>query len=80
VHIVDDTDPVLLATTPISDAAAKMAKAESDIEVLTKRLDEMDAKIGDIKSGYFADLERLAKSNAETVEYWQRHHERLAKI
>jgi hypothetical protein len=54
-----------------------ISKIDRDLASLTKRLDEMDAKLADLNGGMFADLERLAKNNAQVVSYWQRHNERL---
>lgn len=70
-----DSDPLLQGFS--RSAMEVITKIDRDLANLTKRLDAMDAKIGDIKGGMFSDLERLAKNNVQVVEYWQRDNERL---
>jgi hypothetical protein len=72
-----DSDPLLQGFS--KSAMEVITKIDRDLANLTKRLDEMDAKIVNIKGGMFADLERLAKNNAQSVDYWKRHNERLSK-
>jgi hypothetical protein len=76
---VKSDDAVLLATTPISDAYAKMAAVENALFDLTKRLDAMDAHLVDLKGGMFAELEKMAANNAKDIAYWDRHRDRLSK-
>jgi len=61
-----------IGSHPLIDAAYK-------IETLTKRLDAMDASLADLKSGMFADLEKMAANNKQTLSYWAKHNERLSK-
>jgi hypothetical protein len=77
VYEVKDDD---IALMPISKTARDtFEKIDRDLASLAKRLDAMDAKIADLNGGVFADLERLAKNNAQVVEYWKRHNDRLSK-
>jgi hypothetical protein len=75
VYEVKDDDITLSGFS--KSAQSTIMKMETALADLSKRLDAMDAHLGDIKGGMFSDLERLAKNNAQVVEYWQRHNERL---
>jgi hypothetical protein len=73
-----DSDPLLQGFG--KSAIDTISKIDRDLANLTKRLDEMDAKIVDIKSGnMFADFEKMAAGNRETSHFWQRHSDRLSK-
>jgi hypothetical protein len=77
VYELPDSDPLLQGFN--KTAVDTISKIDRDLASLAKRLDAMDAKIADLNGGMFADLERLAKNNAQVVEYWQRHNDRLSK-
>jgi hypothetical protein len=72
-----DNDPLLQGFS--KSAIDVINKIDRDLANLTKRLDEMDAKMADLNGGMFSDLERLAKNTAQVVSYWQRHNERLSR-
>jgi hypothetical protein len=72
-----DNDPLLQGFS--KSAIDVINKIDRELANLTKRLDAMDAHLADLKGGMFADLERLAKNNAQAVSYWQRHNNRLSK-
>jgi hypothetical protein len=79
-HNMYECDPENIALMGLGKSQRiTFERIEKSLSDLTKRLDEMDAHLGDIKGGMFADLERLAKNNAQVVAYWQRHNDRLAK-
>jgi hypothetical protein len=75
VHIIDDEDITLMNLTKSERIAQE--RIQKSLRDLTNRLDDMDAKIADIKDGLFADLEKMAANNKTTVAYWDRHNERL---
>jgi sugar phosphate isomerase/epimerase len=61
-----------IGSHPVIDAANKL-------DALAKRMDAQDAALADLKGGMFADLEKMAAGNRETVAFWQRHNDRLSK-
>jgi hypothetical protein len=74
-----DEDDSLTAIAKRTGSHA-LIDAAKKLDALTKRADEQDAAIADLQSGnMFADLEKMASGNRETVAFWQRHNDRLSK-